>query len=343
MPETNYASTSNLHKQNETSRILERPDPDRHHTPPAYPLRIIPTPADECSGINRCSVRRNRQVLRVVRMKQGIIDWHILILTLLTLGVLALGIGSLARGAEKTPESLIKQGEETITKVGADIQKTPEGYEGFEEIPITSSGDIDWKQEPTKYYKPADQNVLDMQQRIVKIAQEENFPSLLALSLSYIESWPKFHHYDASGNVIDSGTGSKGVFQVTHTTAYGYSAPSNYRGKGSLCKADYSGKGTGPCRGMDFCQPEGNIRCAIRIFREKQRITADDTMYEIYVEQNCKDQAVVNRYLTYKGDTVKKALRAYNHLGCDGEGPAAEDYVEKVLGAARQFVTVPVS
>ncbi len=201
---------------------------------------------------------------------------------------------------------------------------------------LPPSGDIDWNQEPKLDSLSREKKI--NAQKIVDLAKEEGVSPLLMVALAQQES--SFLH-TVNGQVRDSGVGgSKGILQVTANTAYGQHAPLEYEGTSTGCYSlmSCSSANPCPCKDLDYCEIEGNIRCGIRIFKDKMRVMQDDQRYENSVRKNCKIQPYTDQYLSYKGDLVKKALRYYNGLGCDGPViNADENYVERIIQRAQNF------
>lgn len=201
-------------------------------------------------------------------------------------------------------------------------------------LTLPPSGDVDWNQGPNtdRLSGEAKNNA----QKIVDIAKEEGVPPLLMIALAQQES--SLLHTE-NGKVKDSGYGgSKGILQVTANTAYGQHAPQGYEGTNMECYSSMSCiSGTScPCQGLNYCELEGNIRCGIRIFKDKMNAMQSDTFYENSVRNHCKNPEYLDHYLSYKGDLVKKTLRYYNGFGCTPPGADIE-YVERIIRRTQNF------
>ncbi|HLD04505.1 MAG TPA: hypothetical protein VJG90_02185 [Candidatus Nanoarchaeia archaeon] len=198
---------------------------------------------------------------------------------------------------------------------------------------IPPSGNIDWNQEPKLDSLSGEKKI--NAQKIINLAKEEGVSPLLMVALAQQES--SFLH-SVDGKIRDSGFGgSKGILQVTAKTAYGQPAPAGYEGIGTECYNSMTcASDPCPCRGLDYCQIEGNIRCGIRIFKDKMDTMQSDTTYENSVRKICKNPEYLTHYLAYKGDIVRKTLRYYNGFGCVPPG-ADTDYVERILQRAKNF------
>ncbi len=250
---------------------------------------------------------------------------------------------------------------EEVNKAVNDLdlpQDIPQLPQSGQETPPTNSvtgtftpppmGRTDWNQIPIKHYNPNDPNAVATQDKIVDIAKQMGFPPLLALSLAFVES--RFHHtttpncdVNAPGCVIDSSSGSKGIMQVTHATAYGRGAPKDkYRGEGSACQANYWQENKGSCPGIDFCTLNGNIQCGIKILEDYLQVS--EATYTRGVQRTCTGYPDrINKYMPYAQDPYLRGLRLYNGL-CyfdKDQGKLGDDsvYVDSVLEAANCLMT----
>ncbi|HLD04139.1 MAG TPA: hypothetical protein VJG90_00310 [Candidatus Nanoarchaeia archaeon] len=235
-----------------------------------------------------------------------------------------------------TPKVLVVEvdDQKNIQKVSQHVKKTTScGGSSLEPFDETSL-----EQEPAQFYTQHGEDAVQLQQKIVEAAKQEGIPSILALAIVYTESFPKFEHYESDGKtVIDSGTGSKGLFQTTHRTAYGKSAPADYRGKGSRCQADYWNENNGICQGLDFCEPQENVQCGLRIF--KKEIEKSQSSYEGIVRTNCKKNNGQDReelYLSYSNNKYARALQLYNGVCAEGLGDDKK-YVSHIAEAVRFY------